>query len=432
MKPKLYSVTSVIFGLAVFVTVCISGCGLLWDFGEDPLTIPCGPGAPCPGNDRHCWKTACMPICNTSTPCPTQDDNGNPASLVCLEGKCYPTDDHPDIDAGTASDAGDAGDSGKSAICGESCTPVPDGWSSMLAVWIGPSEKAPFYSTFHGEKTLPRFTGRADLDAGPAECDACSCSESTGKCTDLPSSIEVHTAMCGQASSSLFFGGPTDWDGSCTNANSITAGQKCPAGSSTLCAQSVSVAPLGAPVDESCTPFTDKLPVAKARLSGPVWETAAVGYDVPGCNTNESCMPSIDLPSGFRSCIYQRGEHECPSTWTGDRHVVYEVTADKPGIIDARDCSPCSCGAPVGSGCTAHLRTFENAGCSKLIADVPISSFFGSQCTNITPGIAIGSKEITSPLYLAGMCEPLGGEPIGAAIPDANQAVTFCCSAQDA
>jgi hypothetical protein len=305
----------------------------------------------------------------------------------------------------------------------------------MQAVWVGPVEKAPFYGEFHGEKTLPRFIGKADLTADPAECDVCSCAESTGKCTDLPSSIDVHAAMCGQTGSSLSFDGPTNWTGSCTSVNAIVGGQTCPAGSSTLCAQSVTVAPLGAPVDESCMPFIEPLPdlpVLKLHRSDVQWKTAAVGYGVPDCNANESCMPSIDLPSGFRSCIYQRGEHECPASWSGDRRVVYEVSADKPGYIDARDCSPCSCGAPIGSGCTAHFRAFEDGACSKLISDDPIASFFGAQCTNVAPGIAIGSKEVSPLMYLAGTCEPLGGEPIGAAIPDPNQAVTFCCPAQDA
>lgn len=410
--------------------VIIEGCG------SDPWTIPCGPEAPCPTEGYKCWKgpnnqNDCLPPCKATADCPTKDSNGFPVSLTCIEGTCYRPDFPPDT--GTASDAGDAGDSGKtSATCGEPCTPIPDGWSPMQALWVGPVEKAPFYSDFHGENTLPRFTGRADLDADPAECDVCSCGESSGKCTELPSSIEVHAAMCGQAGSSLSFGGPTNWDGSCSSANAIPAGAKCPTGSSTLCGQSVVVAPLGAPVDESCTPFTEKLPVAKARLSGPVWKTAAIGYDVPGCNANESCMASIDLPSGFRACIYQHGELECPASWSGDRRVVYEVSADKLGFIDARECTPCSCGAPIGSGCTAHVRTYEDGTCSKLIADVPIASFFGAQCTNVAPGIAFGSKEVSPLAYLPGVCEPIGGEPIGAAIPDANQAVTFCCSAQDA
>jgi len=408
--------------LATFVVI-EEGCG------SDPWTIPCTPAGGCGDGGFKCVEGECLPPCKTTADCPTKDSNGNPATLECIEGTCYPPDLRPDT--GTTNDAGDGGDAGKSsAVCGDPCTPVPKGWSSMQAFWVGPIEKAPFYGEFHGEKTLPRFTGRADLDAAPAECDVCSCGESTGKCTTLPASIEVHAATCGQAGSSLSFGGPTNWDGSCSNANSIPAGQKCPTGSSTLCAQSVSVAPLGAPADESCAPFTDKLPVARARIYGPDWKTAAVGYDMPGCDTNESCVPSInDLPSGFRSCIYQHGEHECPASWNDDRVVVYEVTVDKAGYVDARNCSPCSCGAPVGSLCVGQFRVFEDAACMKQISADPISSLDG-QCTNIIPaGKAIGSKEISGLAYLPGMCEPIGGEPIGAAMPDPDQAVTFCCPA---
>ncbi len=401
--------------LATFVM--IEGCG------SDPFDLGgCDPAIGCGGDGYICWKNDCLPPCKTTADCPTKDSNGNPDSLTCIKGNCYPPEAFPD--AGTAGDAGKS-----SAICGEPCTPVPDGWSPMQALWVGPVEKAPSYTPpeFGGQFVLPVFTGRADLDAAPAECDVCSCAESSGKCTDLPSSIEVRAAICGAPGTSLSFDGPANWTGTCTNANSIPAGAKCPAGSSTLCAQSVAVAPLGAPVDESCTPFTEKLPVANARLSGPVWKTAAVGYDVPGCNANESCMPSIDLPSGFRACIYHHGEHECPASWNGDRRVVYEVSADKRGFIDARDCSPCSCGAPIGSGCTAHVRTYEDGTCSKLIADVPIASFFGAQCTNVAPGIAFGSKEVSPLAYLSGVCEPIGGEPIGEVKPDPDQAVTFCC-----
>jgi hypothetical protein len=142
-------------------------------------------------------------------------------------------------------------------------------------------------------------------------------------------------------------------------------------------------------------------------------------------------MPSIDLPSGFRSCIYQHGDHECPASWSGDRRVVYEVTADKRGFIDARDCTPCACGAPSGSLCVGQLRVFEDAACTKLISADPITSIKG-QCTDVLPpGKAIGSKEI-SLAYLPGVCEPIGGEPIGEVKPDPEQAVTFCCPAQGA
>ncbi len=409
--------------------VALEGCG------SDPWTLPCGPDFPC-DNGSQCRDNQCWPTCDEQKPCPKKDNQGNPVDAVCYEGFCYLREDLPP-DAGTDSDAGtDAGDGGKtSAICGEPCMPLPDGWSPMPAFWIGPTEKLPYEAPdeLGGPLARPVFNGKADLDAPPAECDVCSCGESTGKCTALPSSIDVRASMCGEESSSLSFGGPTNWDGSCTNVNAIPANAKCPAGSSTLCAQSVAVAPLGAPVDESCTPFVEPFPVAKSRAHGPSWKTSAVGYDVPGCNAGESCLPSVEgLPSGFRACIYKRGEHECPAEWSGDRDVVYEVSADKPGFIDDRNCSPCACGAPAGSLCVGQFRVFEDAACTKQIFADPISSIKG-QCTDVLPpGKAIGSKEFAGIEYLPSVCEVLGGEPIGAALPDAEQAVTVCCSGQDA
>ena len=408
----------VLFSLVFAGFFVLEGCGV------DPLFVPCGSDAQC-GDGHQCRNAECWPACSADKPCPQVDVLGNPFPTVCYQGFCHMPSEIPD--AGTDGDAGKT-----SAICGDSCVSIPDGWSGMQALWIGPVESAPFYATFQDEKTLPRFIGRADLTASPAECDVCSCSESSGTCIDLPSSIEIHASMCRQTGASLPFDGPANWDGKCTNANSIPADQKCPTGSTTLCAQSVTVEPLGAPVDESCTPFADKPPVANVRLSGPAWKTAAIGYDVPGCNTNESCLPSIELPKGFRSCIYQRGEHECPSTWSGDRHLVYETNADKRGYIDGRNCSPCSCGTPVGSACTAQFRVFEDAACTKQILADPVSSL-GEQCTNVFPaGRSIGSKEIPEIAYLPGVCEPSGGEPIGEVKPDPDQAVTFCCSAQSA
>jgi len=196
-----------------------------------------------------------------------------------------------------------------------------------------------------------------------------------------------------------------------------------------LCAQSVAVSALGLPVEESCAPMIDELPVLRIGINPPSWKTEAVGYKVPGCEDRGSCMPKIEgLPSGYRSCIYQHGEHECPAAWSGERFVVYERTADKPGWIDGRECTACACGTPIGSACAGHFRTFDDGACTKLLSDDQVFSL-GEQCTNyFPPGPAIGSKEITGLTYIPGFCEVTGGKPIGEVIPDPDQAVTFCCT----
>ncbi|MDI1445782.1 hypothetical protein [Polyangium sp. 6x1] len=57
----------------------------------------------------------------------------------------------------------------------------------------------------------------------------------------------------------------------------------------------------------------------------------------------------------------------------------------------------------------------------------PISSVSGA-CDVIFPaGRAMGGKAVTDHAYIAGMCEAGGGEPIGEAVEDDENAVTLCC-----
>jgi hypothetical protein len=375
--------------LGAFTVSTVEGCG------NDPTDFPCHPA---------------------HTPCPEP--------YVCLEdGRC----ELPD--AGT--DAGDAGEGGTSSAIG--CTGPslpypPDGWD-LRALWHGPSAEAPQICPElgdDGQAAFPLFHGHADIAAPPANCDPCKCSESSGTCSKLPDSIEVHAATCGAAGSSSSFAGPEGWDGSCTDANALPAGAMC---NGALCAQSIAVSPLGAPEGEACEPFADPLPVANYGLPAPTWTTTAIGCRIPTCHApSKSYLSTIrELPEPFRACVSRKGEHTCPVAWKGERFLVYEVTAQRSGYIDGRECTACACSEPVGGACLARLRTFEDGACSKLISDEAIASF-GEQCTNVLPaGLAIGSKEITPPEYLPGACEPSGGEPIGDVEEDPEQAVTFCC-----
>ncbi|TKD09158.1 hypothetical protein [Polyangium fumosum] len=345
---------------------------------------------------------------------------------VCIEetGTCVPPDAGTDaaID-GTASAIG----------CSGPCIPhPPDEWD-LRALWHGPAAEAPQICPAlgtDGETALPLFVGRADVSAPPANCDRCKCTEATGACTTLPETIEVRAATCGAAGTSTPFGGPDGWDGSCTNANALTAGAMC---GGALCAQSIAASPLGAPTGETCASFAEPIPVTQYGLPAPTWATAAIGCLIPTCNVpSASCLPSIRrLPDGFQTCIKRGGEHVCPVGWNGDRFVVYEVTHEKPGWLEGRECTACECGAAVGGACLARVRTFEDGACSKLLSDDGISSVV-EQCSNVPfAGLAIGSKEITPPEYLPGACEPSGGEPSGDVKEDPEQAVTFCCRPPD-
>lgn len=381
---------------ALFPWLCgILGLGaVIHGCGESPSIFPCGEGFPC-ANDG-----------------------------VCIGGECY-----YDLDAGT--DASDAGGGGANAVdaCVGPCVPLP------LVEWTGP------FALAYGAKDDPAlptkcpeslgstaFFGRADPLWEPAKCDACKCGEAKGTCAGLPETVELRAAQCGQDGSSLPLGSPGAWDGSCSNANALPEGAKCPAGSSTLCAQSVATSPLGAPSEEACEPYADAPQMPNASLPEVRWGTRALACYVPQCPGSDAvCIPTRGpLPSGFQMCISRAGVQECGAPWNADRKVFYELTPKDDALEDTRDCTPCECGPPAGS-CFAHLRTFEDQACAKPTYDIPLSSLDGV-CLNVSPGLAVGSVEVSAPEYFPGTCAPTGGEAIGTVKPNDARAVTFCCA----
>lgn len=353
--------------------------------------------------------------CGRELPC---TENG-----VCIDGVCYDPDAGPD-----ASNEGD-GAANAVARCEGPCVPLP------LAEWAGPFALAYGDS---GDPAVPKqcpeelgstaFYGKADPLWEAAKCDACKCGQAKGTCSGLPEKVELRAAQCGQVGSSLPLGSPGAWDGSCSNANALPEGATCPAGSSTLCAQSIAASALGAPSEEACEPYADSPPVPNASLPQVLWATRALACHVPQCASSDAaCIPTRGpLPSGFQMCIFREGVEECTAPWNADRKVFYEPTRNDDALEDTRACTPCECGPPAGS-CFGHLRTFEDGACTKLVYDIPVSSLDGV-CLNVSPGLAFGSVEVFPPQYFPGTCTPSGGEAIGTVKPDDARAVTFCCA----
>jgi hypothetical protein len=144
-----------------------------------------------------------------------------------------------------------------------------------------------------------------------------------------------------------------------------------------------------------------------------------------GSITRSTCLPD-SVPSDFRAwCILQKGENDCPTDPENvftERHVVYN------GVQDDRQCSACSCGAPMGSACTAVLSIYKGADltCSGLALEQTTISSSSSKCIDIQlPGQALGSKSAGPTTYLPGTCPAMGGDASGSAV--ATNPVTLCC-----
>jgi hypothetical protein len=218
------------------------------------------------------------------------------------------------------------------------------------------------------------------------------------------------------------FNAPGLWDGSCTTDHAITGGKMC---GNTPCVQSLSVDPMLVVEQTACT----KVDPPPARVTGDhPWQTFGLG-----CNVSDSecirpgdrCVPSAP---GFRICIHKLGEEgvfggdlECPEPFT-EKTIFYEHYDDK------RSCSECSCGPPVGSTCTSQVSVYSNDTCSgapllELTHDEKM--ILPEKCIDLSPGVALGSKKASPPIYTPGKCEPSGGEPIGTV--ERTNAHTVCC-----
>ncbi|MDC0746145.1 hypothetical protein [Polyangium mundeleinium] len=356
-----------------------------------------------------------------------------PPSFVPVE--CDPDSFFPApecIDGGT--DAGsDAPDAEPQAACtsqGGECVEIPDDpeagfWSQVpWAVWFGPAADMPKECPFVGGEQLRLYAG---LTAPPAQCDPCECQEATGQCSGVPGAITIGAGMCGAGGApSLPFDGPGGWEGSCTGANALPAGAQCPPGSGVPCAQSITFSALPPPANETCGVKPSQI-IKVGGTKSTEWETGALAcrssLDSSLCGAGDQlCIPKVHYP--HRQCLWREGKHtKCPKPYDYEGPRVMYPFQPK----ESRECTECMCGAPQGGMCMATVRLFDDGVCSNEFHQRIVTSE-DSPCDPILPaGRAIGGKSVTENVYVKGTCEAGGGEPIGEAVEDEENAVTFCC-----
>ena len=324
-------------------------------------------------------------------------------------------------DPGAGGSGGSGGGGGTSSETGPSCPGkcvevVPLSTPVVLSLlWIGPVGQEPPPCPALAPVAVEE--GYADLTATKPICSACACNPPQGGC-DLPSSMTVSNQPCSMPGGALTaFDPPAGWDGACSTANAIPSTKLC---GGVPCAKSLTIAPLT--LHEQGCGVTNS---PAADVTQPTWTTAAhscVGsaqYQ-GGCGLSEVCAPlPIEDGAGFKLCFSREGDQECPGGWS-EKHTFYK------SIDDTRACSACSCGSPVGSACSAQISAYGTSNCTQ-------SGSFGSVtmtdikdgCFDIAPGMGLLSKGATPPTYTPGVCQALGGEPSGEAVP-ANPS-TFCC-----
>jgi hypothetical protein len=283
-------------------------------------------------------------------------------------------------------------------------------WQPPTLLWFGPPDQVPECPL--GPKTIA-YEGETDLVA-PIACEECTCELPTGSCA-LPSKLTASANACSMPGGpSTSFNAPDPWDGQCDSTTQTPDGV----------AHSLTIDPI-AMTEAGCAVG----PPVAAKLASLHWNTLARACDVfmpEGPVARSICLPDDPLPPGFKVCIFSDGVSACPDDVLGntftEQHIFYG------GAEDDRQCSPCGCGAPTGSACTATMSIYKgnNLTCAgpPLIL-IPVSST-SPTCLDVQlPGQALGSKAASPPTYLPGVCPPMGGEPSGSAIP--KTPATLCC-----
>ena len=295
----------------------------------------------------------------------------------------------------------------QSETCPGQCVPIPPvNWTDPLLLWTGDALLAPECPADQAGQIV--YEGHAGL-VDPPTCQDCTCEPAAGEC-GLPSVLTASSEFCGQSGMEVDFSGLDADPAVCNTENSIPAGND---------PKSVTLGPLTL-MESGCKP-SNPLPAPRKNgsASARTFARACRGVAFPPClDPSFLCVPTAEPPpEGFSQCIYRLGDHECPADYPDKR-----VFFDK--VTDTRSCSPCSCGEPTGSACSAKVLFFQDMDCTQPAGGVDGTSL-GPECDLLWPGPPLLGKKVTDITYYPGSCPASGGEPVGSA--DLMHPSTFCC-----
>jgi hypothetical protein len=319
-----------------------------------------------------------------------------------------PNYDGPDAahdgDAMNEADGGDASTTGPiDGSCAGECVPLPPtGWSWPSLVWIGAEDAAPPCPPL----LEVRYEGHGELDAA-AGC-ACQCEPPARVCA-LPA-ITANAATCAMADGGTPYDLPAAWDGGCA------VGDPCDGGGP--CVGSVTIAPLLG--DASCAPV-DPDPTPPPATWGQ-FAIACQGVPPGGCDNDWLCAPPP--APGFLRCVSLMGTYDCSEPFFAPYTKPYVFYED---LQDTRTCSPCGCGAPSDTSCTATIAIFSDGTCTSAAIDAGSIGTASPVCVDVGAGVAPGVALAVQP-EVKSACEPSGGDAGGAAV--GLGAMTFCCIPQ--
>jgi hypothetical protein len=266
---------------------------------------------------------------------------------------------------------------------------APSGWTGPSVVYVG--SDPPNCGGDYAKQTL---TGGTAVDADPAQCSTCSCSNSTAACATFVNIVASTDSHCGGVT--------------CTNSIS----NACEPNFAPVCVGSAANAYLSMELPSglaSCSPTAEQDPT----IGDVSWKkevracTTADKLHIGGCAEGEVCAPKTPFNGSF--CVSKTGDVACPNATYSEKHVYYK------GVNDTRSCSPCGC----DHDCDYSWRV-EAAGAS---CSAPFSLDSNDSCVMLSP--TDGKFNVGVQISGTGSCGATGGQPTGSAAPTGP--VTVCC-----
>jgi hypothetical protein len=242
------------------------------------------------------------------------------------------------------------------------------------------------------------------------QCQGCLCSDPA--CVPPASVIASDLIGCNGPQFTVF---PVAPDGSCSMSTPIPPHEL----------KSLAIL---SPTVSACTPSTAPVVVPKDFVPD-IWGKRGVLCTGTGngiCSARgDVCVPSSAPPSGFMQCLVSTTNNELLDCPEKSRYTRKFVVYDK--IDDKTACTPCKCGAPVGSDCVAAVSAYQDKSCATPIFENFVTFSGNPQCVTVGPNLplqGVTSEWITNQ---PGTCMPSGGDLTGKVDVDHTTARAFCC-----
>lgn len=299
---------------------------------------------------------------------------------------------------------------------------IPNGWTGYFQLYEGTVAGDPGCSLGF---PMDAYSGNFNLNAPPANCNACLCGAPQGQVCTPPSLINVLDCPCGgQPTVPLPLTMPAGW-GTCQSAQGGMGGYYY-AGGKLLCGPDM-MQPCNQAVS-SDVPTVSGGFCASTGGGGMVPPAAWDGFahacngaltTGKGCNLGQTCLPKPKAPNLAQICIKRSGDFNCPAGQFSQKHVYYD------DFTDSRGCSSCSCDSPSGATCAGNITIYADSFLDTCTS--PDGTFAAGTCMNLVGNPNAGNSKFTqtSPPS-GGSCSPVGGQPIGVATKTFPQ--TFCCA----